>query len=76
MKCPICIKRDNGFVGDLVVLGPLIICAFCQSAWNEVEFLEAINKAGLKYFFKGSVNGPYVIYDPEIEKHDFIEKSA
>ena len=66
MICPICKK------GELINLG-LLTCCYCKKMWQEYEFLADCQKVGLAYYFIGNLNGQLVIYDPKIEKHDFIE---
>lgn len=66
--CPIC------KVGELLDLCGLITCCSCRKMWTEPEFLGACKEAGLKYYFKGSIHGTIVIYDPKVEHHNFIEE--
>lgn len=65
--CPICQK------GRLILLGPLLICAFCRKAWEEWEFLADVRQAGLNYYFTPDIHGTIVIYDPRIKTHAHIE---
>ncbi len=74
-ECPICIKLDRKPPGHLIVMGPTITCCGCQKTWIEHEFLGDVKAAGLAYYFIGSLNGQVVIYDPEVEKHSFIEEA-
>jgi hypothetical protein len=67
MICPICKK------GELINFG-LLTCCVCEKMWTEPEFLGDVKKVGLAYYFTPNLeHGTIVIYDPKIERHNFIE---
>jgi hypothetical protein len=65
--CPICQK------GHVISLCGLLVCGGCRKAWVEHEFLADVRQAGSAYYFTPDINGTIVIYDPKVEKHEFIE---
>ena len=73
--CPICWKTKKE-EHPLIMMGPLLTCCGCRKSWIEHEFLASCKAAGLAYYFKDNLNGTLVIYDPEVEKHEFIEQEV